>query len=118
MNTRFGEFQPDLSFDGSAAWSPDGAKIAFQRVVACDNYYCERDVFVMNADGSSVTQLTSGPDDHADRAWSPDGSWIACSAAPCSFYEGCYDWRIKVVRCNGTDVWDVIGPEYHPAWRP
>ena len=40
--------------DGSPAWSPDGARIAF---------YSERDgnaeIYVMNADGSGVTRLTN-----------------------------------------------------------
>jgi Tol biopolymer transport system component len=58
--------------DGSPAWSPDGARIAF---------YSERDgnaeIYVMNADGSAVTRLTSTSADEGYPAWSPDGRTIS-----------------------------------------
>ena len=61
----------DATIDGSADWSPDGSKIAFQRYVK----HGTSQVFVMNADGSVITQLTTlggmAP------AWSPDGTKIA-----------------------------------------
>ncbi|MEX2157598.1 MAG: hypothetical protein WD773_12265 [Gemmatimonadales bacterium] len=108
------------SADSKLTWSPDGTKLAFSRVASCDvyGYSCERDLYVMNADGSGVTQLTSGGDDHADPAWSPDGQWIAFNAAPCSYY-GCSEWAIRAVRSNGTDLREITGSlAFHPAWRP
>ena len=52
--------------DGSPAWSPDGKRIAF---------YSERDgnadIYVMNADGSGVTQLTRSTAQDGIPAWSP-----------------------------------------------
>lgn len=106
--------------DAKPTWSPDGTKIAFSRVAQCYDYYCERDLFVMNADGSGVTQLTSGDDDHDDPAWSPDGVWIAFNAAPCQYY-GCsdyYDWSLKAVRSNATEIRDLGISGYQLAWRP
>ena len=67
------------AFDSSPAWSPDGRRIAFEsnRDGGMDH------IFVMNADGSGVEQLT-----HEFQApwafspsWSPDGSSIACVSA-------------------------------------
>src|SRR5688572_22394463 len=58
--------------DGSPAWSPDGARIAF---------YSERDgnaeIYVMKADGSGVTRLTNTSADEGYPAWSPDGRTIS-----------------------------------------
>jgi len=55
------------------AWSPDGKSIAFQ-----SNRDGPYHIYLMNADGSNLRQLTSG-DDNDDRHpnWSPDGKTIA-----------------------------------------
>ncbi len=59
------------------AWSPDGAHIAF-----ASNSDGNYDIYVMNADGSGVIQLTddgAGPPAISNRFpnWSPDGTRIA-----------------------------------------
>jgi Tol biopolymer transport system component len=61
------------AFDGDPAWSPDGTRIAFtsQR----DNG--DREIYVMNADGSSPTRLTTSPGFDENPTWSPDGTRIA-----------------------------------------
>jgi Tol biopolymer transport system component len=55
------------------AWSHDGKSIAFQ-----SNRDGPYHIYVMNADGSNLRQLTSG-DENDDRhpSWSPDGRTIA-----------------------------------------
>jgi TolB protein len=66
------------------AWSPDGRQIAFSRAVGWippDGPPATIGIFVMDADGSNVRQLTqlepsSGTEDHKP-TWSPDGSRIA-----------------------------------------
>src|SRR5215469_8228266 len=57
--------------DYEAAWSPDGRKIAFVSIRNSTSH-----IFVMNADGSEVRQLTSGPGDNIHPMWSPDGTRI------------------------------------------
>jgi Tol biopolymer transport system component len=47
---------------------PDGSKIAFRRIVSGTSQ-----IFVMNGDGTGVTQLTGGPGGSTP-AWSPDGT--------------------------------------------
>lgn len=53
-------------------WSPDGTRIAFSSSRS-GNY----EIYVMNADGSDVKQLTYTPWAEAEPAWSPDGKLIA-----------------------------------------
>ncbi|TMK89750.1 MAG: hypothetical protein E6G43_08980 [Actinobacteria bacterium] len=50
-------------------WSPDGSRIAFSN----------GHIYVMNADGTGLTQLTSGLGVDQWPSWSPDGSTIAYS---------------------------------------
>jgi Tol biopolymer transport system component len=69
--------------DEGPAWSPDGQKIAFQRVVGvipCSTGGCgraESDIYVMNADGSGQRRLTRNEATDSDPSWSPDGTKIA-----------------------------------------
>ena len=61
---------PDgLVLDANPAWSPDGTKIAF------DSNRAAARVFVMNANGTGVHQITGQPG--SDPAWSPDGNRLA-----------------------------------------
>ncbi|HYZ61105.1 MAG TPA: hypothetical protein VE650_01525 [Acetobacteraceae bacterium] len=74
----------DCLGSGNPAWSPDGRQIAFERAIGPvpdDGPPPVAGIFVMNADGSNVRQLTqfepsSGTEDHA-ATWSPDGRRIA-----------------------------------------
>jgi Tol biopolymer transport system component len=62
----------DPGLDGSAAWSPDGTKIAFESTRDGD-----WEIYVMGADGSDPTNLTEHSDADYFPAWSPDGARIA-----------------------------------------
>ena len=60
-------------FDAHSQFSPDGRRIAF-----CSDRTGATQIYVANADGSSVRQLTHGPTDYnGSPQWSPDGSLIA-----------------------------------------
>lgn len=58
--------------DYQPAWSPDGARIAFVSERASTN----PQVFVMDADGSHVAQVTHDTLTHELPSWSPDGKRI------------------------------------------
>lgn len=60
------------SGDTSPRWSPGATRIAF-----VSQRQGNRDIFVMDADGSELQQLTTDPADDSYPAWSPDGQEIA-----------------------------------------
>jgi Tol biopolymer transport system component len=94
----------------SPAWSPDGSKIAFGS--SRDGGW---DIYVMNADGSAVTRLTSEVTREDEPAWSPDGSRIAFT----SNRDG--DFEIHVMNADGTGViklTDHPAQDGNPAWSP
>ena len=99
------------SFEGDRepAWSPDGGRIAFARDIVPRG----REIFIVNADGSGLRQVTHVGVAY-DPAWSPDGRKIAV-AVP-SFY---YDTNIVVISADGIPFTSLTQwASYNPAWRP
>lgn len=58
--------------DTAPRWSPRGTQIAF-----VSQRQGNRDIFVMDADGADLQQITTDPADDAYPAWSPDGQELA-----------------------------------------
>jgi len=63
-------------------WSPSGDRIAFD---ALDGGH--RQIFVVGADGGTVTQLTSGEFENQAPTWSADGAWIYYGSERTGRYE-------------------------------
>ncbi len=73
-NLSTGERRIIAGFSGlntSAAVSPDGTKLAM--ILSRSG---SPDIWVCNADGSNMKQLTHTPEDESSPCWSPDGQWI------------------------------------------
>lgn len=123
------EMDPDgsnvrLLWSGNAekpTWSPDGSHIAFVR--SKDDV---RTLFVMNADGSNATALTSGLDWNGHIAWAPDGKSIAfvvtSAARMCDDWTSDYSlypcgYSVKRVSLDGVidPVWEIASA-YDLAW--
>jgi Tol biopolymer transport system component len=111
----------DNAHMSSLDWSPDGTRLAFVR---------GRDIWVMNADGSGLTVLTSnerGQDDFPD--WSPDGTRIAFTRSE-QFYcdsPGCREPseemmpHIYVMNADGSEIRQLttgLWYEHDPTWSP
>jgi Tol biopolymer transport system component len=73
------ELANDFPWDAQPVYSPDGSRIAFysDRVFDLTNADDNVDIYVMNADGSDMTRLTTGKEPDAFPVWSPDGKRIA-----------------------------------------
>jgi Tol biopolymer transport system component/imidazolonepropionase-like amidohydrolase len=92
------------------AWAPDGKRIAFQGY-ADGTWH----VYVINADGSGVRALTSGPFDDREPSWSRDGNHIAFS----SDRSGNYDvWDLDVASGAVRQLTRTPANDYAPAYSP
>ena len=105
-------------------WAPDGTKLVFasnmgrtvgQKIRGIVN----RDIWVMNADGSSLRQLTWHSGDDVEPCFSPDGQSIAfvSNRAHSGGNDEVYDlWAINA---DGTGLSQLISSdaqERRPAW--
>jgi Tol biopolymer transport system component len=90
-------------------WSPDGKKIAFS---SYRNGNLNRDIYVMNADGSNQTRLTTDPLDDTKPTWSPDGSKIAFASSRGGGF------NIYVMNSDGSNQVHLTGDAGSPAWSP
>jgi dipeptidyl aminopeptidase/acylaminoacyl peptidase len=72
-------------FDSAPSWSPDGKRIVFERAPAGTfvpgTEAQEKDVYVMNADGTDVRRLTSSPGLDEGPEFSPDATKVVFSSA-------------------------------------
>ena len=90
--------------------SPDGRKIAFRKMLDINS-----EVFVADADGSNLKNLTDNPAFEGWPAWSPDGARIAFGANRNSSYQ------IFVMNADGSDVRLIANTEGRataPKWSP
>jgi Tol biopolymer transport system component len=72
------------------------------------------DIYVMNANGSDQTRLTTGG---AHPAWSPDGTMLAYTGTDCAFYDDCYP-TIFISSAAAPTGAANFGPGERPSWSP
>lgn len=126
-----------------AAWSPDGAQIAFSgkapltekpasdvKVITrmkhkadgegfWDNRY--RHIFVVPSLGGQARQVTAGDFDHREPAWSPDGTRLALVANRSADADYTNVADIWVLALDGGEMRRLtggVGPASSPAWSP
>lgn len=69
----------NISSPRQPTWSPDGLHLAFTAFHADDNHL-DRQVWMMNADGSQLTVLTNAPRGTSYPRWSPNGELLMYSS--------------------------------------
>jgi TolB protein len=110
-------------WDSAVDWSPEGSRIAFARTTSvsiCAPVRCTfgrySDVYVMNADGTGLQNLTTPEGGEFARyyccpTWSPDGTRIAFGADS-------LDGGISTMNPDGTGVALVTSTGYPTSWQP
>jgi len=96
---------------GWGSWSPDGLWVAYAA-----GREGGRDVVRARPDGTGAENLTPGPGDDFDPAYSPDGRTLAFI----STRDGGTP-KLHLMNADGSDVRllvDLPGPARHPAWSP
>jgi Tol biopolymer transport system component len=106
------------------SYSPDGTQIAFRGDLDLAEPTGDEELYVMNADGTGVRQLTSNADFDSAPSWSPDGRRILFERAPAgTFTPGteAQEKDVYVMRADGTHVRRLTdspgideGPEFSP----
>lgn len=103
---------PPVTRDGAPAWSPDGRQIAFYSEVGGK----PADLFVMDANGTNVRQLTDTPAAEGYPAWSPDGRRIAFESHTA---DGNFDIYVMTVDSLAVQRLTVDPKrDVGPAWSP
>ena len=94
-------------------WSPDGTKILFDA-----DFGGHDEIYVINEDGTNLTQLTFDSAVNRDPDWSPDGAMIVFS----SNRGGTNRYDLFVMNADGTNIANLTNSptsdEYLPAWSP
>lgn len=94
---------------GLPTWSPDGKKLVYQK--EADG---QKQLFIINVDGSGKKQLTQGPALHVDANWSSDGNFIfyrSPEGGPWAI------WRMNADGTNPVKLIDNVAPTNWPYER-
>jgi len=99
-------------YDAECAYSPDGKEIVF-----CSDRDGDADLYIINADGTGLRQLTNEPGYDGGPFFSPDGRWIIYRTDR----KKPDHLQIHAIRHDGkydTALTDNVGVNWAPYWHP
>ena len=104
------------------SWSPDGLQLVFispclGRADFYETLYNESSLYIINADGTGLDQLTAAPGSDFEPAWSPDGSKIAFTSVRGGFrqiYSLDIESRDVTLLTNTTSAIESSQPSWSP----
>ncbi|MCD4753275.1 MAG: DPP IV N-terminal domain-containing protein, partial [Anaerolineaceae bacterium] len=108
--------------DAHPDWSPDDLKIVFGSFRdARENPSGTADIYVMNSDGSALTQLTNSSWEDNDPEWSPDGTRIVFKSTRNTQQSGREE--IFIMDSDGSDPHRLTTTngwqsDHDPSWSP
>lgn len=98
--------------DAQPNFSPDGKRIAF-----ASNRTGTWQIFVMNADGTNVIQVTQGECNAMHPSFSPGGDRLVYSSLPAGAAAAGGQWELWTVDLS-TRVQQMVGYGLFPTWSP
>jgi Tol biopolymer transport system component len=99
------------SSEHDPAWSPDRSRIVFASDITGVNY-----LYVVNADGTGLRQLSFGFGSDIQPAWSPDGTQIAFVSRRADLW-----FQVHVMNADGTNLralTSLATVQQSPTWAP
>ena len=112
----------DFFDESSAQWSSDGTKITFASdrteapyAISLEKLTDSYNIFIMNADGSNIKQITSSPFNDNFPYWSPDGKHIAF-VSDRNGISNLYEVNIETMTI--TPLTNLLTGSSSPNWSP